>query len=247
MSLLISLIIGGTVLIILLATGKLKKDSNKQNNDGHNDNSKGQRVPSHLTLTPADNSSGIGVNDSLVIKFNETIVRDTGLINIFKTSSSTPIESFTANDAIVTISTTTLTNDTVTINPKAPLEYGEGYHVNISATSFKDLENNYYSGISGTETWNFTTRKLVCSDTEISIPGFCIPAEVDDNSYSTYIGYRLKSGTTFTATGTMKDINDHVRNKGGKYWSNDDKWACLYCTGDCTFTKEEGSFTYNNI
>lgn len=178
-------------------------------------------------------------------------MRDTGFIYIYKTSSSTsPVESFDANDSRVTISTTTLTNDTVTINPTITLEQDEEYYVIISSTYFKDLENNYYSGISNAGTWKFTTEssqiqswipshKYLTSsnhyNVSISHSSFLSIGGNDYYGWQAFNGLEhpgwAPDGTNFDTNGelaTSRDLfNNGIENIGGPWLKIDFGARCL--------------------
>ena len=99
------------------------------------------------TLTPEDNATGININSSLLIKFDETIVLvDDDGVTLHKTS----------DDSQVAATVTALT-DTVTINPTASFGYSTGYYVLIDASAIEDTSGNGFAGISSKTTYNFTS------------------------------------------------------------------------------------------
>ena len=79
---------------------------------------------------------------------------------------------------------------------------------------------------------NDNDKQNICSDTQISIQGSCVSAQVDDNSYRTYHGYKLmlRSGIKFNLEAAEKIFEDnyeYVKQQGGKYWSIDQKFLIL--------------------
>ncbi len=106
------------------------------------------------TLSPVDGASSVGINDDLVLSFDETVNEvASGVITIHKYSDNSVFESFTITDGKVTGTGTA----TITINPAGTFASGTRYYVLIDATSFEDLVGNAYAGIALKDTWDFTT------------------------------------------------------------------------------------------
>jgi methionine-rich copper-binding protein CopC len=108
--------------------------------------------PTASSLSPADNATGVGVGDNLVINFSEAIQKGTGNLVIKKLSDNSVVETIAVTAANVTVSGTQ-----VTINPTADLGSGTDYYVEIANGAIKDIAGNNYAGITGNSTWNFTT------------------------------------------------------------------------------------------
>src|SRR4028118_909023 len=109
--------------------------------------------PTASSLNPADNATGVGVADNLVINFSEAIQKGTGNLEIKKLSDNSVVETIAATAANVTVSGSELT-----LNPTADLESGTDYYVEIANGAIKDIAGNNYAGITGDSTWNFTTQ-----------------------------------------------------------------------------------------
>jgi methionine-rich copper-binding protein CopC len=109
-------------------------------------------LPTVLTYTPADNAAGVGVNQNLVMTFSENMVKAAGNILIKRSSDNAVFETIDVTTPAVTVSGTQ-----VTIDPAGRFAGYTGYYVEIAATCFKDASNNFFAGIWGSETWNFTT------------------------------------------------------------------------------------------
>ena len=109
--------------------------------------------PAVSTLSPLDNAPDTGINDNLIITFNETVNRATGNITIKKTSDDTDFEIIPVTDARITGTGTT----TITINPTNTFDSETEYYVLIDATAFDDPSGNSYAGISSTTAWSFIT------------------------------------------------------------------------------------------
>jgi methionine-rich copper-binding protein CopC len=108
--------------------------------------------PTASSFSPADNATGVGVADNLVINFSEAIQKGTGNLVIKKLSDNSVVETIAVTAANVTVSGSQLT-----INPTADLGSGTDYYVEIANGAIKDIAGNNYAGITGNSTWNFTT------------------------------------------------------------------------------------------
>lgn len=113
---------------------------------------KDQTPPTVNTLTPADNAVGVGVNDNLVMTFNENVVVGTGNITIKRSSDDSVVETIDVTGAKVSGGGT----DTITIDPDTTLIWETGYYLQIDATAFDDTAGNDFAGTADTTTWAFT-------------------------------------------------------------------------------------------
>jgi len=110
--------------------------------------------PEITTLFPDDNAINVSINTDLILTFSESIDTEAGNITIAKVSDDTIVEVIDSAGAKVSA---TDTNE-ITINAATTLDYSTEYYVLIDATAFDDSNSNSFAGISGTSTWNFTTR-----------------------------------------------------------------------------------------
>lgn len=104
-------------------------------------------------LTPADDASDAVIDANLIIKFNENVAKGTGNIVIKKADNDSEVESFD----VATSTAITVSGDSVTINPTNSLEASTDFYVEIDPGAILDTAGNSFAGISGNETWNFTT------------------------------------------------------------------------------------------
>jgi Ca2+-binding RTX toxin-like protein len=104
-------------------------------------------------LSPADNATGVGVADNLVLNFSEAIQKGTGNLDLKKLSDNSVLETIAVTAANVTVSARPLT-----INPTADLRSGTDYYVEIANGVITDIAGNNYAGITGDSTWNCTTE-----------------------------------------------------------------------------------------
>jgi len=111
-------------------------------------------APTVASYSPADNAATASINADLTLTFSENITGvSSKVINLFQTSGTTLIESFTLPSAKVQIS-----GNAVTINPTMNLAYNTAYHVTVEAGAFEDAAGNDFAGFTNNTTWNFTTQ-----------------------------------------------------------------------------------------
>ena len=108
--------------------------------------------PAVSTITPTDGTTGVASSSNIVITFNETLKNSVaGVIKI-----GTPTIAFVNGiNCAMTFSTTTQTDDTVTINPVSNLLTSTNYN-DITVEGFKDNSGNIMT-LSNTSTYDFTT------------------------------------------------------------------------------------------
>lgn len=159
-------------------------------------------VPPPLsTLAPADNSIGVALNANLVMTFGENIQKGSGNILIKRTSDNSLVQSIAVTDAAVATA-----GSTVTINPNDFLD-NTSYYVEVAAGAFKDLAANNFVGISGPNTWNFTT----------AIVGSSVLSVIGQTFYG---GAGDQEGTSIAVVGS--DANPQVYTSGFSNALNDE-------------------------
>ncbi len=146
--------------------------------------------PTLSSSTPIDNSTGVGLNDNIVLTFSEAVDAESGNI-VIKDSGGSVFETIDVTSGQVTGSGTT----TITVNPSSALSAATDYYVTIDATAFDDASSNSYAGISSATTLNFTTAStIVCSGAETITTASSI-------RYDASAGTCTISDTTTTLTG----------------------------------------------
>lgn len=108
--------------------------------------------PTVLTLSPADNSTGVSAASSFVITFSEAVDVKTGNITIYRSLDNSQLRIIDVTTGFVTGTGTNVI--TVTSNN---LSESVSYYVQIDASAFDDTAGNSYAGISDTSSWNFDT------------------------------------------------------------------------------------------
>ncbi len=111
----------------------------------------GNAVVSHATVSPADNATGVGAADNLVITFPSAVAVNSGSIQIIAANTFTTLESIPVGDGRVTGGGT----NAITINPTATLAASTKYYVVLPHDGFRE-GSTPVRGIFNTE-WEFTT------------------------------------------------------------------------------------------
>jgi hypothetical protein len=111
-------------------------------------------APTVASFSPADAATGVAVGSNIVLTFNETIQKGTGLIEIH---SDTATGAVVASYDAATSANLTISGSTLTINPTADLTPGTHYYVTLPDGSIEDLAGNHFTGTSVTSPYDFTT------------------------------------------------------------------------------------------
>jgi hypothetical protein len=111
------------------------------------------KPPTLVGSTPSDNGFMTALGNDLVLNFSETVVKGTGLIELFN-ANGTLVQSF---DVVCSGLVTGWGTANLTINPTNNLQALTGYYLKIAPTAVKDLGANAYAGITDNTTLNFTT------------------------------------------------------------------------------------------
>jgi hypothetical protein len=121
------------------------------NKDTWNFSTSDNTPPLVVTLEPANNSQGVALNADLRMTFNEPITKGSGTISIRREDNSLKQSLAVGNPRVV------VNNSVVSIDID-DLEANTTYFVEMPATTFRDLANNNFAGISGSTTWRFSTN-----------------------------------------------------------------------------------------
>ncbi|MDC9721384.1 MAG: Ig-like domain-containing protein [Urechidicola sp.] len=100
--------------------------------------------PSVSLFTPTNNATNVSIANDLTIVFNEAV----------QLYESAVLKDFGGS---VIPSTSTVSGNTLTINPTSDLTNSTQYYVEVAYGAIRDLAGNSFAGISGNTTWNFTT------------------------------------------------------------------------------------------
>lgn len=101
-------------------------------------------------FSPQDNATGVAVDTSFSITFNEAVYAGTGNIELYNGEGI--VEQFDVASDVTGFETAT-----ISFTPSSSLSAGDDYYIMIDSTAIVDGESNPYAGIDDATTWNFTT------------------------------------------------------------------------------------------
>ena len=145
-------------------------------------------------ITPSDNATGVSESTSLIVQFDQNVVKgSSGNITIKKYSDDSTVETIAVTSGSVTAAGSAFV--TITLST---LGFGTRYYVFIDANALENGSAEGFAGISNKDTWDFTTKDndgtLVASGT-VSEP--------------------IALASTVTTTGAAVDIFDFTLTDGG--------------------------------
>ena len=111
--------------------------------------------PALVSLSPADEATGVAGDANLSLVFNEAVRPGIGQITIKRSSDGLTLETISVPGSQVAVS-----GMTVTIDPAVALADNTSYFVEVTSGAIEDLVGNDFTGISGTSAWNFTTADM---------------------------------------------------------------------------------------
>ncbi len=109
--------------------------------------------PTLSSCSPSDGATGVGLNDNIVLTFNEIVDVESGNIVIKKSSDDSIFETIDVTESKVTGSGTT----EIIINPSETYDIDTGYYITIASSAFDDVDSGSYAGINDSTTCNFNT------------------------------------------------------------------------------------------
>lgn len=119
--------------------------------------------PSVVSVTPADNATGVGAEPTLSITFDHAVVFNAGgVLTILENGGATEV--ITLPDDRITGDGT----DTISVDPSRPMGAGNVVSIQITGNTFRTSYSGF-AGIANNTTWNFTIDGSVPS-TPVSAP-----------------------------------------------------------------------------
>ena len=105
-------------------------------------------------ITPSDNSVGVSESTSLIVQFDQNVVKgSSGNITIKKYSDDSTVETIAVTSGSVTAAGSAFV--TITLST---LGFGTRYYVFIDANALENGSAEGFAGISNKDTWDFTTK-----------------------------------------------------------------------------------------
>jgi methionine-rich copper-binding protein CopC len=111
--------------------------------------------PALVSLSPADEATGVAWEANLSLVFSEAVQPGIGQITIKRSSDGLTLETVSVPGSQVAVS-----GMTVTIDPAAALADNTSYFVEVSSGAIEDLAGNAFLGISGPSAWNFAAADV---------------------------------------------------------------------------------------
>ncbi|MEO0453596.1 MAG: Ig-like domain-containing protein [Verrucomicrobiota bacterium] len=111
-------------------------------------------LASSSPFSPSDDATGLALNQSFSVTFDETVQAGTGNITLFEAGGAT-VQTFDVTADV------TFDNDTVSFTPTFNLSASTSYYIQIDSTAIEDLSGNAFLGITDTTTWSFTAGTAV--------------------------------------------------------------------------------------
>lgn len=108
--------------------------------------------PTIASRVPDVGATGVSINPSFSITFDENIAAGAGSVRLFKENG--------ASDIPVSISSVAIAGTTASFSASAPLDSSSTYYILVDATAFTDSATptpNAFPGISSETAWTFTT------------------------------------------------------------------------------------------
>jgi len=111
-------------------------------------------LPPLLVLgNPSDNGYLMNVSNNLALTFDQTVVKGTGTLVLYK-ADGTLVESF---DAATSTLVTGWGSNTLTINPTSDLLASTGYYIKVTDSAIQNSAGKTFAGITDATSYNFTT------------------------------------------------------------------------------------------
>lgn len=127
-------------------------------------------APELVSMTPANEATGVAANTTLVLKFDEPLKPATfaGVVIVREVATDIIVATINVDG------NTTLSADykTATIATAVTLGNETAYYVEVSAGAFVDVAGNAWAGISGADKWSFTTKDTVAPELEKTYPDY---------------------------------------------------------------------------
>ncbi|MDT3701228.1 MAG: S-layer homology domain-containing protein [Thermincola sp.] len=139
-------------------------------------------APRVSSYSPADDSTDVGVNDNLVLSFDQNVTANsTKDIFIYKASDDSLFELIDAADP----NKVTVTDKVVTIDPDGTFGYNTEYYILIVTGAFTNAATGDFKGIADGTVWSFATEvNQAPIATGVSISGTAKVGEVLTGNYT---------------------------------------------------------------
>ncbi|MEP2273811.1 MAG: Ig-like domain-containing protein, partial [Reichenbachiella sp.] len=116
-------------------------------------------APTVVSTSPADETTGVSINPTLTITFDESIATPTGFQGwvYLRNPNGSVFETINIEPASITAGTLTISGNQVELNPASTLAYNTSYYVTTNG-GFRDAAGNQSATQQTNTWWNFTTE-----------------------------------------------------------------------------------------
>ena len=129
-------------------------------------------LPVVLSLSPGDDGSGVDENATLRITFDRPMTAGAGGLRIRHAEDDSLFAEFSATELEIA-------DSLITIDPAAPFILGTQYYVEVEGDAFQDDQDQYFSGFSDPEDWNFQIEEFLILD--VSPADDTVAVELNDS------------------------------------------------------------------
>lgn len=162
--------------------------------------------PQITSLTPAQNATTASMTTDLTLVFDESVVRGTGSIKVYKASDNTVRETISVTD----VERVAIVGNTVSVNLDSALLEKTNYYVTISATAFRDAKDNNFAGFVNPTDWTFRTLDQTAPLASFTPTDGATGVNVTDNFYITFNEPVVKGSGNITIQGGAQTLTIDV-------------------------------------
>lgn len=138
-------------------------------------------APEIAELSPMAGSTDAAVT-SIGMSFNEDVKAGVGNITVYN-SGGTAVATIDVEGGLLSFD-----GPSVSIPLSDPLNFGEGYYVNIDGGAIKDIAGNSFAGYADSSSWSFTTVAGSGSELVVHLPLDADLADISGNKFDAVLG-----------------------------------------------------------
>ncbi len=171
-----------------------------------------------VTFTPSNNASNVAAESQIVLQFNENIrlVNDNP-ITAENVAQIVALKLNNANGNLVPF-TAAVTENTITITPSAPLNFGQTYYVELQPNAVEDFANN---AITTLQSVSFTTisQQTLFNAGDLAFVGYRMNATATEDEIALVTFVDILPGTLIQLTDSKFTTNPQPLCSGAITWT----------------------------